>query len=642
MNNSKPVVSTAREAIVLISIFALVLAPIRYGVITSAQAQEVDDFAPGEDFSSGRDKDQDPCDHPSQSQGKAKGKDKRCRDTTSSSGIARGDFNGDGFGDLAVGVPDEDTGGQEDAGAVVVIYGSADGLAASGTSMVRSSQFWSQGSSGIPGVPEEDDHFGKSLAAGKFNDDIYSDLAIGVPGEDIPNFEDSGAVNIIYGSPSGLTATDPTVPAPQAWDLLLFDTGVLEAQIAFGDDEEFGASLAWGDFNGDGIGDLAIGVPGKIREKNRTSFCIFDCVIKIHAAGGVVILYGTPNDGLTRSGRQFWDQDGSLILTSSSARQQDIQDEAEETDYFGSALAAGDFDGDGDSDLAIGVPGEGVEALSEQGDDYGAVHVLFGSSSGLTNANNDLRGGRDPDDDFGSALAAGNFNGDSRRISIGPFLVAIPVDDLAIGVPGDGELEVGAVRVFYGSSSGFGLSQEFTQNDLFPGDSEPEDRFGSVLAAGDFDGNGKKDLAVGVPREDITVFRNATPVNLTDAGEVKIIYSSNTPGVGLATANAQRWNQDMMGFNVFAMTGSGLSDKPDKFGSSLSAWNYGKGTQAELVIGVPNANVGSNLDAGAVNVLYGPITPIRALGIGHQYWHQNSAGIPGSAEAYDHFGAAAY
>jgi hypothetical protein len=79
-------------------------------------------------------------------------------------------------------------------------------------------------------------------------------------------------------------------------------------------------------------------------------------------------------------------------------------------DFFGSALAAGDFDGDGEDDLAIGVPGEGVSGKSGAG----AVNVLYGSSNGLTSSDDqfwhqDKSGIEDTaeqNDAFGAALAS--------------------------------------------------------------------------------------------------------------------------------------------------------------------------------------------------------------------------------------------
>jgi hypothetical protein len=48
---------------------------------------------------------------------------------------ASGDFNGDGFADLAVGAPYEDVGTVADAGAVNVLYGSAAGLSSAPRSL---------------------------------------------------------------------------------------------------------------------------------------------------------------------------------------------------------------------------------------------------------------------------------------------------------------------------------------------------------------------------------------------------------------------------------------------------------------------------------------------------------------------------
>src|SRR5438309_2035634 len=62
----------------------------------------------------------DRCDHLPDPPGKAKGIDKKCPPSGgSSSGVAKGDFNGDGFADLAIGVPGEDTDGVTDSGLVL-------------------------------------------------------------------------------------------------------------------------------------------------------------------------------------------------------------------------------------------------------------------------------------------------------------------------------------------------------------------------------------------------------------------------------------------------------------------------------------------------------------------------------------------
>ena len=148
-----------------------------------------------------------------------------------------GDFNADGFDDLAVGVPGEEVNSIRLAGAVNVIYGSASRLIATGN------QLWHENSTGIADEVEEGDGFGQALTTADFNGDGFDDLAVGVPGENLGAVVNSGAVNVIYGSASRLTATGNQGIG-----------GVAEGGA-------FGSALAAGDFQGDGFDDLAIGTP---------------------------------------------------------------------------------------------------------------------------------------------------------------------------------------------------------------------------------------------------------------------------------------------------------------------------------------------------------------------------------------------
>jgi hypothetical protein len=226
-----------------------------------------------------------------------------------------GDFNGDGFADLAVGVPFEDVGRKEDAGAVNVLYGSATGLVAAGN------QYWSQDSPGLGDVAEPSDQFGFATTAGDFNGDGFSDLAVGAPLEDRP--EDSGLVNVIYGSTSGLTAT-----GSQVWTQN--SSGIPDSREP---GDKFGRALVAGDFNHDGVSDLAVGVP-------------YERVGQRPQAGAVNVIYGSPT-GLTSAGARLWHQNRS-----------GIKDSADTGDLFGYALSASDFNGDTFADLAVGIPGE--------------------------------------------------------------------------------------------------------------------------------------------------------------------------------------------------------------------------------------------------------------------------------------------
>ena len=426
--------------------------------------------------------------------------------------LAAGDFNGDGYADLAVGVPYEDVGDTSSAGLVHVFYATAEGLSSEGNEM------WNQGTPDIEGAVEAYDNFGYALATGDFNGDGYDDLAIGVPYEDKSYEPDTGAVNVIYGSPDGLTAN-----GNQIWDQDDF----------FGDATEpgdrFGYSLATGDFNGDGYDDLAIGAP-------------FEDWVATDA-GAVNVLYGS-SSGLSATGGQTWGQADRFI-----------EDSPEKFDNFGYSLAAGDFNGDGRDDLAIGVPGEGVDAVSV----CGAVNVLYGySAGGLLSPGSQfwyqdptyIRDGPENGDSFGWALAAGDFDGDGY-------------DDLAVGVPGEdvnttgGTVSnAGAVNVLYGSSLKLQAEgAQFWYQDIVLGTAEEDDRFGYSLAAGDFDGDGYDDLAIGVPFEDILKIVST----ISDAGAVNVIYGF---GGGLG-ASSQLWYQGLGVLDV--------AEEDDRFGYALVA-----------------------------------------------------------------------
>ena len=100
--------------------------------------------------------------------------------------LTAADFNNDGFDDLAVGVPRDVQGGVAKGG-VQVFFGSGN-PAVFGPGLVL----------GIGG--SANDHIGLALTAGHFDDDIYEDLAVGIPGRDAV----AGAVFVIYGESGGL------------------------------------------------------------------------------------------------------------------------------------------------------------------------------------------------------------------------------------------------------------------------------------------------------------------------------------------------------------------------------------------------------------------------------------------------------
>ncbi|TAH36874.1 MAG: hypothetical protein EYC70_07760 [Planctomycetota bacterium] len=486
------------------------------------------------------------------------------------------DFNGDGYGDLAVGAPKEDVGAYSDAGAVTVFYGGANGLKNTGV------QQWTQDSTGIANFCENGDQFGVALAHGDFDGNGYDDLAIGANLEDLAA-TNCGAVHVLYGGPNGLASLNN-----EFWHQ--DSSGVLDSCESW---DQFGAELSAGDFNGDGYADLAIGVI--YEDLGRTP--VTDC-------GAVAVLYGSPG-GLSSTNNQLWSQDSGTV-----------PDLNEASDYFGWTLASGDFNADGRDDLAVGTPYEKLYTS----DDAGAVIVLNGSASGLTSMNSkswnqaSLSGEIESNDCFGWALATGDFDGNGA-------------DDLAVGSPTEsleafGTIaEVGTVQVLYGAP-GTGLSnangQSWTQSATFQDGSEAHDWFGYALAAADFNNDGRADLAIGVPFEDLD-FSSQGAVNVLNGGPV-----------GLSTSGAKLLHQGNLGFADPAEGG-------DNFGFALRAGRFLGGSYASLAVGVPHEDAGTVVDCGAVQAIYGSGSGLGAAGT--QFYHQGSSGVPDNNETFDGFGS---
>ena len=176
----------------------------------------------------------------------------------------RSDFNGDGYADLAVGAPADSVSGHDSAGAVNVLYGSSNGL------RVEGDQQLTQDTPGVAAFASTGDRFGAALAAGDLDGDGVADLVVGVPGEDVLGRANAGVVNVLYGSPGGLTAERNHFFSQGSAGV----PGAVEAQDAFG------RAVAVGDFDGDGLGDVAVGAPR-------------EWVGGARVAGAVNVLYGS-------------------------------------------------------------------------------------------------------------------------------------------------------------------------------------------------------------------------------------------------------------------------------------------------------------------------------------------------------------
>jgi hypothetical protein len=200
---------------------------------------------------------------------------------------------------------------------------------------------------------------------------------------------------------------------------------------------------------------------------------------------------------------------------------------------------------------------------------------------------------------FGTAVLSSDLNFDGH-------------DDLIVGAPGTG---VGRIDVIFGSATGFTPAGA----QILSASSQSGARFGAALAISgrrdrEGDDAGTRDLWVGAPGYDVN--------EVKDAGA---IFRFSLSPSGVATY-LETITQD-------SPLVPGVAEAGDHFGAVL-AGQVANG----VVIGVPDEDIGTLKDAGTVQRLRtdpGTDALIQATDV-----NQNSAGVPGTAEAGDRFGAA--
>ncbi|MFF4058504.1 FG-GAP and VCBS repeat-containing protein [Streptomyces sp. NPDC001668] len=411
---------------------------------------------------------------------------------------ARSDFNGDGYADLAVAAPDGTVGGRAKAGFVGVLYGSASGLK-SGTKQV-----FSQNTAGIPGGSEAGDRFGSALTTADLDRDGYTDLVVGVGGEN----SGSGLVQVVWGGPRGLSggatlasgaARDglgakgrlaaADVDGDGATDLLtvvnqhdLVATGgpftrsgaaTGERQVVKDRYDSRVLDLDVGDLNGDGITDV-------VAAENGTD--TFD-------SRRIAYWWGT-KDGLT-PWTLVYDIDGAAL-------------------QGGENLAVGDVNRDGYADIVVGRTVEGYDSDTDTYLAKGGRVTWIPGTSGAPDGvaaqfvNQDspgVPGTAEKGDGFGTDVQLADVDGDGYL----DVVTGVPGEDLGPATAPNSVKDAGAVVVLSGRADGLtgvGSHQVVTQDSPgVPGAGEKGDAFGGAVHVGDANGDGLADVAVGAPGE---------------------------------------------------------------------------------------------------------------------------------------------
>ncbi|MFI6486862.1 FG-GAP-like repeat-containing protein [Streptomyces sp. NPDC050564] len=400
-----------------------------------------------------------------------------------------GDFNGDGYRDLAIAAPIAKVAGKSGAGYVAVVYGTASGLD------TTKRQIISQDTTGIPGTPESSDYFGDRLTTGDMDGDGYTDIVVGVHSERIGSTDSYGTLTVLWGGASGVkSGTDISSPLPQYRS-------------------ELGWQVAAGDFDGDGHTDLAAA------NNSTPALNIFRGPISRTGKAASLIGVDTLDqttiypDGLVAGEVNGDGKQDLLVMGQEETSTGDYRTRS--ALYLGSAtgpkyskkLAGGyagtiaDVDKDGYGDIVTGNFME-KSTTEPNGGLGGAITVTYGAAGGLstrtpvriTQDTAGVPGTGEKNDGFGWSLSSGDTNGD------GYADVVIGSDSESIG----SVRHAGQVTVLRGSASGLtGTgSKSYSQDTAnVPGTAEAEDYFGDAVFLTDANADGRAELAVGARGE---------------------------------------------------------------------------------------------------------------------------------------------
>lgn len=372
--------------------------------------------------------------------------------------FATGDVNGDGVDDLIMGAPGER--------AVYIVYGKQSLVpVAEPIDLFAFRADWTIRGRG------EDEQFGFALDSADMNGDKIDDIIIGAPFAPQDGMKRVGKVHVIFGKIDVPRAT--TYPLDSVSSDLIFTGNAL--------DDRFGITLAHGDFDSDKKTDLAIG-----------SYMATNYSAK--QAGTVTILLGKKLDmkGMVRVSSESVRADDPAIPTVPANPDQNADNSGDTLltadhsfDWFGYSLAAGDLNGDGIDDLAIGS----FPYLKNKS--QGEVYILWGEKNS-TLQDTKLSRVYAPREEslIGGAVSISDLNHDGTR----DLIIGSPT-----GAPGSTtkQGQVYALSFFPRNNNAWDFSK--IPADLTIKGRNSNDWFGTSILIGDFDNDGNRDMVIGAP-----------------------------------------------------------------------------------------------------------------------------------------------
>jgi hypothetical protein len=374
-----------------------------------------------------------------------------------------------------------------------------------------------------------------------FNKDGYGDVAFAAPYAKVDGKGMAGYVAVVYGGAGGLDPARRTVISQNTAGV----PGTAEAE------DTFGEALAVADLNGDGYTDLAVGAPG-------------EDVGSDGEGGSVTVLWGSAS-GL---------KNGTTVKDPALSAH----------DNWGALLTAGDFNGDGKADLAVGTGGA-------------HAYVVKGrfTTTGTTGGTQKISL---PETAYAlDALQAGDTNGDMKSDLVLTYRIRTTGDS--------GSWSKGVA--YLGTTTG----PETSVPRPLPG--------GTSIALGDIDGDGYDEIALG------NVFTKEDDHSGSLGGKVVVIRGSQGGPVN-GDAPMAELTQDSEGV-------PGTDEANDGFGASVSIGDVTGDGYGELAVGIPFEDIGTREDTGSTVVLGGwVLTGGRGIS-------QDTYNIPGAPESMDYFGS---